>query len=172
MVDNPEGVQFSASGAATIDATGLATAGTSAGSATITASFGGLSDSATLTVEQALPVLTTLSVTPNPQTVQADIAVVFQVSGEDQFGDPFPLLDSVIEWTSSNPSVATVDATGEALGKAEGNATITATVGTVSGSALLNVVAAPSGSTGGGNDIGLQNGTELQKYAGVGSASR
>ncbi|MCY3698860.1 MAG: Ig-like domain-containing protein [Gemmatimonadetes bacterium] len=50
-----------------------------------------------------------------------------------------PISDAVVTWTSSDPAVATVDATGLVTGLKEGNASLTATSGPVSNSAPVAV---------------------------------
>ena len=50
-----------------------------------------------------------------------------------------------VTWTSSDPTVATIDATGLATGRAAGTTTITAASGSRSGSTTLTVVNAPAG---------------------------
>ena len=50
-----------------------------------------------------------------------------------------------VTWTSSDPTVATIDATGLATGRAIGTTTITAASGARSGSTTLTVVNAPAG---------------------------
>ena len=50
-----------------------------------------------------------------------------------------PISDAVVTWTSSDPTVATVDATGLVTGLKEGNASLTATSGPVTNSAPVAV---------------------------------
>src|SRR5690606_11165103 len=52
--------------------------------------------------------------------------------------------DYEVEWTSSNPSVATVDALGNVTAHATGTAQITATVGQQQASANVEVIPAPT----------------------------
>lgn len=47
--------------------------------------------------------------------------------------------DKTVTWTSSNPTVATVDETGKVIALADGETTITATVGTVSDTCVVTV---------------------------------
>lgn len=55
--------------------------------------------------------------------------------------------DRVVTWASSDPDVATVDASGVVTAVAEGSATVTATSGTANGSTTLTVTTASSGPT-------------------------
>ncbi len=50
-----------------------------------------------------------------------------------------PISDAVVTWTSTDPTIATVDATGLVTGLKEGNASLTATSGPVSNSAPVAV---------------------------------
>ncbi|WP_420440481.1 Ig-like domain-containing protein [Candidatus Palauibacter sp.] len=50
-----------------------------------------------------------------------------------------PISDAVVTWTSNDPTIATVDATGLVAGLKEGNASLTATSGPVSNSAPVAV---------------------------------
>jgi hypothetical protein len=167
-VDNPEGVQFSASGPATIDATsGLATASDSTGSATITASLGDLSDSVTLQViEDPTPVLVRMLMGPRDITVKVGATRSFECAGEDQFGDRiFPEDLPKIHWTSSNTEVAVIEADrsyGICTATGEGETTITVESGGVSTSTTLTVDNAYEPPTTGGGAT-LQNGTQLTR---------
>lgn len=140
-VTNPSGVGFSAVGAATIDPTlGLATAGRQEGSATITATFGELSSTATLIVDTSLapPVLTSLSVTPDGERIGIGGSKQFFVSGLDQFEQPFRLDEVDVTWSAT--SHLTIDSvSGLAVGRSQGQATVTVRVGNLSGSASVSV---------------------------------
>ncbi|MDH5354171.1 MAG: Ig-like domain-containing protein, partial [Gammaproteobacteria bacterium] len=123
---------------ATVDASGLAT-GVSQGSATVTATSGFISGSASLTVNAAT--LTSISVTPANATVIEGLTQAFVATGNYDNGSSADLSASV-NWTSSNNAIATVGASGLAAGVSQGSATITATSGFISGSASLTVNAA------------------------------
>jgi hypothetical protein len=75
--------------------------------------------------------------------VQVSISGSIQYSAEalDRNGDPLP--NQVFTWTSSDPAVATVDATGRVKGVAQGTAEITAAVGSVSGTRPVEVLPPP-----------------------------
>ena len=57
-------------------------------------------------------------------------------------GNGGQITNAQVEWSSSNPTVATVDADGRVVGRAPGTATITARYGTASATVLINVDAA------------------------------
>ncbi len=123
---------------ATIDpATGLATA-VQGGAATITATAGSHSGSATLTVSPVQSIAT-IVVSPAAATLTALGATQqFVAQGFDGAGQPLAGLTFV--WFSSDPAVATIDpVTGLATAVQGGAATITATAGSHSGSATLTV---------------------------------
>lgn len=125
--------------ATVLPTTGVAT-GVSAGPAVITATFGGKSGSATLTVTAAS--LTSIAVTPATATVQPGATQAFVAKSTYSDGTVVDSSTSAV-WTSNNPSVATVVSTsGVATGVAPGSAQITASAGGKSGSAALTVPAA------------------------------
>jgi len=122
---------------ATIDpTTGLATAAGN-GSATITGTTGGVEGSAQLTVSQDI---IRIVVSPDSATLiggeqlptQRFIAEARDMNGNLVAGASFV-------WASSNPTVASVDATGLATGVGFGSATISATARGVTGFATLIV---------------------------------
>ena len=132
----------SADGTLTITAAALAT-GVAPGSATITATLGGVSGSATVTVTPAA--LTAIEVTPATPSAPAGVAVAFSATGRYSDGTTHDETTAVT-WSSSNTSVATesnvVGAAGVASALAVGSTTITATLGSVSGSTTLTVTSA------------------------------
>jgi hypothetical protein len=121
---------------ATVNFQGVAS-GVKSGPATITATFGGQSGSAMLTVSTAT--LVSIAVTP-AQTVLAPASTVgFQAIGtySDQSTQN---LTGLATWTTSDPSVVAVVATGLATGQSAGTATITATyqsIPSTSGGAVI-----------------------------------
>lgn len=120
---------------ATIDANGLVTT-SGAGTSTIKALSGGISGTATLTIN-AVPVLTTINVTPATSLIASGTTQQFTATTFDQFGSP---IAAQVTWLSSNQLVATIHAgTGLAAGLSVGTSTIMATNGALSGSALLTV---------------------------------
>jgi trimeric autotransporter adhesin len=124
---------------ATISASGLVT-GESAGSATITAQLGGISDTADLVVE-ASP-LVSIEVAPGTATVPSQFAIQFTATGTFGDGSVQGLTDSAV-WTASPAAVSTVSDAGSskglATGVAPGTATVTAVFAGVAGSAQLQV---------------------------------
>ncbi|MEO7083172.1 MAG: Ig-like domain-containing protein, partial [Gemmatimonadaceae bacterium] len=124
----------SATGVATVSASGVVT-GVSAGSATITATSEGQSGTATITVT-VVPVAS-VTVTPSSATVRVGNSRSLNATVKDTKGKV--LSGITVVWTSSDASVATVDASGRVTGVAIGTATITATVDDKSDSALITV---------------------------------
>ena len=124
----------SATAVATVDASGLVTS-VANGTATITATAGEASGSATVTVAQ---VVSAVAVVPAEASFAALgdtvrlTAEAFDASGHTVAGVEF-------SWETNDDAVATVDATGLATAVANGTATITATAGEASGSATVTV---------------------------------
>lgn len=123
---------------ASVAATGVATGG-GAGMATITASFGGRSGTATLTVTQAT--LTSIQVTPVDPTVGVATTLNFLATGIYSDGTRADLT-AMAAWSSSAPAIVSIDATGRATTRARGMATITATSGGRSGTSVVTVTPA------------------------------
>jgi hypothetical protein len=84
------------------------------------------------------PVLTSIAVTPNPATVGAGSYAQLTATGTYTDGSTANISNSAT-WSSSNPSVATVNATGLANGVNPGTVSITAASGKASGMATLTV---------------------------------
>ncbi len=124
---------------ATVSATGLVSAASTAGKATITATSEGKSGTSAITV--VVPVAT-VTVAPATKTILAGDTAPFTATAKDAQGNV--LAGQAFVWTSSNPGVATVSATGTATGVGVGVTTITATAPLEgkSGSATLTVNAA------------------------------
>jgi Bacterial Ig-like domain (group 2)/Divergent InlB B-repeat domain/Domain of unknown function DUF11 len=129
---------------ATINTSGVATGVTAGGPITITATSttnGAISGTAQLTVTAAT--LQTITVAPTSATVSAGLTQPFTATGH--FSDGTTSAVSV-NWTSSDNTIATINASGVATGvKAGGPITITATSttnGAISGTAQLTVTAA------------------------------
>jgi uncharacterized protein YjdB len=125
---------------ATVDAKGNVTA-VAAGSTNISATFQGMSASATLKVTAATVTLSSISVTPATASVQAGSALQFTATGTYSDGSTGDIT-SQATWTSADTTIATIDAKGNASGVAEGSTTITASYQGGSGSATLKVTAA------------------------------
>lgn len=103
----------------------------------------GNSSAITVTVNNvAVPVLTSISLSPASASIVAGETRQFTATALDQFGvalSPQP----AISWSSSDSSKATVNQSGLAIGVAVGSATITASSGSVSKSASLTITAIP-----------------------------
>lgn len=123
------------SSVASISGAGLAT-GMGLGATSIRATLDGVSGETSLTVTP--PVLASIVVTPDPATVARGLSL--QLSATGVFTDDTAVDHTATStWDSSNPAVATVDATGLVTGVAEGVTNITASVAAISGSAVLTV---------------------------------
>jgi len=128
----------------TVGADGIFTA-LAAGSATLTATAGGIAGTATVTVsadaeDPVDPVLGSLKVTPLRATLEVEDTQKFIVTGYDQNGNAMPAGE--VTWTSSNETIGTISADGIFTALAAGTTTLTATAGEVSGTAVATVIAA------------------------------
>lgn len=123
---------------ATVNGSGVVT-GVGAGSATITATSEGRSATAAITVSPA-PVS---SVEVSPSAASVTVGATRQLTAilKDAHGNV--LTGRSITWSSSNSSIATVNASGLVTGIAVGSATITAVSEGVSGTAALTVSSVP-----------------------------
>ena len=122
---------------ATVDASGVVKT-LAAGMVTITATSGGQSDTATLTIVPAK--LTSIVVTPANTHLSASTSVQFSATGVFDDGSTQPLSNAV--WSSSAAGVAVVNGNGLVTAVASGTATISASVGSVNGSTNVTVTAA------------------------------
>jgi uncharacterized protein YjdB len=114
--------QSSSAAVATVSATGAVT-GVSPGSTSITASSGGRSATATVTVVRA-PVAF-VAITPAAVNVDSTKTVQLTATLRDSAGNT--LTGRAVSWTTSNPAVASVSSTGLVTGVSTGSATVTAT---------------------------------------------
>ena len=124
--------------AATISSSGLATS-QAAGSTTIIATSSGVSGSASLTVTP--PALVSMAVSPSSTSIAPSTTMQFSVTGTYTDGSTQNITSSV-NWTSSNPSVASINvngAPGLAKGLSPGTSTISAASGSLSSGATLTV---------------------------------
>ena len=128
----------SAPSVSTITAGGLAN-GIAAGQATIAATAGSVSGSTLLTVTPAT--LSAIILAPANPTIALGTTQPFIATGSFSDGSSQNLTTSV-SWSSSTPSVATINGSGLATGLAPGQTTITALSGSVSNSAVLTVTTA------------------------------
>jgi M6 family metalloprotease-like protein len=86
------------------------------------------------------PVLTSLTVSLVPASIQVGQSSTAAASGRDQRGAA--IAAGAITWSSSAVNVATISALGTVQGIAPGQATLVASAGTVTGSATITVTAA------------------------------
>lgn len=123
---------------ATISSLGMVTGVKASTTTVVTATFGGQTATATLTVSPA----TLASITVNPPAGATNVGgatVKFSASGTFSDGTSQDI-SSTVTWTSSDVTVATIDAsTGVATPVAVGTVTITATSGSIAGNAGLVV---------------------------------
>src|SRR5574341_1050039 len=152
-----------------ISSTGVFTANAE-GITTITAASGGVSGTATVTA--ILPVLTSITVSPDTATVVIGNTQTFTAAPKDQVGNP---IAATVTWSSSNTTVGIISA-GVFTAKAEGITTITAASEGVIGIATATVVPAgavitpqPPSSGGGGGGGGV---TTDEPYENIEKAER
>jgi hypothetical protein len=137
------------SGVATVSAAGVVT-GVAAGSALITATSSNKSGTSTVTVTAApppAPVVTTVTVAPPSASIAIAATVALQATVKDQNGNP--MTGQPVTWSTSNASVAIVNASGIVTGVAAGPATITATSSGKTGTSSITVSASPPPPPGG-----------------------
>lgn len=108
--------------------------GVAAGTATITATLGALSASATVRVRGG-----PASIQVVPDSLVLDVGAGGQLSAVIRDADGAVLPGPAPTWSSQHPAVATVDAQGRVQGVAAGSTTVTATVGALSASARVRV---------------------------------
>jgi uncharacterized protein YjdB len=120
---------------ATVNAAGLAT-GVAAGNITVQAALGSIHGSTTLTVN---PILVSLTVTAPDLTIDINTTAQFTATGNLSDGSAQDYTQ-LVSWSAPG-SVASIDNTGLATGLSIGTATVTANVGSISGSASLQVTA-------------------------------
>lgn len=128
----------SAPGIVTASSTGVAIA-LASGSATISATSGSVTGSASVTVGPAA--LVGITVSPNPSTLPVGEFEQLTAMGNFSDGTTANLTQSV-SWGSSTPAIASASSGGFVSAKAVGGATITASSGSVAGSATVTVTTA------------------------------
>ena len=127
---------------ATVDAAGVVRAA-AAGVSYVTATSGGRTATATLTVTAAPVVqapVASVSVSPATASLTVGGSAGLDAVARDAAGAV--LTGRVVTWTSSNPAVAAVSASGAVTAVAAGSATVTATVEGKTGTAAVAVTAA------------------------------
>ncbi|MGA8765104.1 MAG: Ig-like domain-containing protein, partial [Candidatus Sulfotelmatobacter sp.] len=125
----------SAPSVVSIVAGGLAT-GIGAGSATVSATSGSITNSTQVTVTG--PILVSLSVSPSAASIPVLSSQQYSATGTYSDGSTQVLTNSVI-WTSSSNSVATIGSTGLASSGSAGISTITASSGSINATGSLSV---------------------------------
>ena len=125
---------------ATVDSNGLAS-GVSAGEAAITATVDGVSDMAKLTVTEPPPVVATVMVSPPEASIEEGGTHQFEATARTMDNRLIPGIS--FSWSSGDPSVATVNASGLATAVSAGSTQITATADGKSDSATLMVTEPP-----------------------------
>jgi hypothetical protein len=131
---------WSVSGGGSIGTSGLFTAGSTAGGPfTVTASSGSVTGTASVTVT-AIPVLTTITVSPSSASVQTNGTQQFAATGKDQFGKPMSPQPAFTWSVSGGGSIGTsgLFTAGSTTG---GPFTVTASSGSVTGTASVTVTA-------------------------------
>jgi uncharacterized delta-60 repeat protein len=122
-------------GVATINATGLATA-VDPGTTVVRATSGAISGTATLNVTDAR--IVSLAISPTNASIPNGTSLQYVATGTFSDGSTRNLTSSAT-WSSTNPGVATINATGRATGVSVGNTNIGASFGGVSASTGLTV---------------------------------
>ncbi|MGB6475912.1 MAG: Ig-like domain-containing protein [Candidatus Sulfotelmatobacter sp.] len=120
---------------ATVGTGGVATA-IGPGTANISAAFGGVSESASLTVSSVT--LQSIAVSPATAVMAPASTLSYGAIGTYSDGSTQPITNAVT-WTSSASNVVSITSYGQATGESAGTATITAQQGSVSGSAAVVV---------------------------------
>jgi uncharacterized protein YjdB len=126
----------SATGTATINAAGVATAVAVGGPVTITATSNTISGTASLTVTN--PTLLSIAVTPANASIAKGSTRQYTATGTYSDSTTQNITGSVA-WSSSAVGVASISSAGLLTAVSAGSATITATSGTVSGSTPVTV---------------------------------
>ena len=111
--------------------------GVAPGSATVTAQAAGVTGTAS--VQVGPPVLQSLALSPASPSVVAGRSTTLVLTGTYSDGSKGTAPGNV-NWSSSAPATASVDATGKVTGAATGSATITASIGSLNTSLHVNVL--------------------------------
>ncbi|MFM5815263.1 Ig-like domain-containing protein [Aeromonas dhakensis] len=120
---------------ASINVAGIAT-GVTEGSTTVTAMLNGQNASANLNVTAA--VLTGLTVTPPNASIPKGLTQSYTAQGTYSDGTTLDVT-SLVAWSSSSPTVASISAAGVATGVTVGSTTVTALLDSISASGSLTV---------------------------------
>jgi uncharacterized protein YjdB len=114
--------------------------GKAPGTATVTARVSGKSASTSVTATAAVPVVASITLSPANPTVAVGATLLMQTVVQDAAGRPIGVEQA---WTSSNPGIATVSATGLVTGRAPGTTALTISAGGKSLSTVVTVPAPP-----------------------------
>ena len=106
------------------------------GTTTVSAAVGSIKGTTSLTV--AAPALVSIAVTPGSASVVAGLSQPFTATGTFS-NRTTQNITGTVNWSSSNPAAAAVNATGLATGIAQGLAVIQAASGAITGTANLTV---------------------------------
>ncbi len=123
---------------ATINPSGIATA-VASGSTAVTASFGGMTGTATLNVRA----LTSISISPATATFSAGSTQQFTATATYSDGTTADIT-STATWSVASTAIATISPSGLATGVASGSTSVTAALGTTTGTATLTITALPT----------------------------
>ncbi|AZB43322.1 type I pullulanase [Bacillus sp. FJAT-42376] len=104
------------------------------GKTNVTVSSGSLKTTVTVTVADIKPASIVLQ---GKDSVYESSSIQLQSTVKDQFGQTVG--DPAIEWTSSNPKIASVSSSGEITGLSAGKAVVTAKIGSVSAQKQIEV---------------------------------
>ncbi len=117
------------------------TANDTVGSYTVKASATGVATKAAFSLTNTAPFLVSITLTPATPSVAKGLTDQFTATGVYN-DDSTKNLTSVVKWTSSNTTAASITTAGLATAKAIGSSTIKATDGAVVGSTVLTVTPA------------------------------
>jgi uncharacterized protein YjdB len=137
--DLVSGVTWSSSSTsvASINNSGLVTT-VAAGTTTVTATLGALTDSSTLTVVPA----NLISISVSPATASIALGTTQQFTAVGSFDDGSTQLLTSVTWSSSAPNVSNLNSYGLATAVGTGTTTISASSGSVTGTASLTSTSA------------------------------
>jgi hypothetical protein len=121
---------------ASVSSTGVVQ-GNGTGMASITATSGSLTASATVTV-LAAPIAK-IAVSPGSGTVEVGKSIQLTAAPQDDRGNALP--GRIVAWASSDPAIVRVSSTGLVTGQRAGRATVSATSGGVTGTSTITVPA-------------------------------
>jgi uncharacterized protein YjdB len=124
---------------ATVSETGLVTP-VAVGTTTVTIEAGGITDTITIDV---IAEITSIDIVESEVDVITDETLVLDFTVLDAAGQP--VVDPSLSFTSSNPSIVSVDDEGNLTGEGEGTATITVSGGGASDTIEVTVFSAASG---------------------------